>query len=54
MNNVARKPVQRIKVMLVIDGLGLGGAEMVVRDLVKNLDTKTFRSRVCVQSYFFH
>ena len=29
---------RRIKVMLAIDGLGLGGAEMVVRDLARFLD----------------
>lgn len=38
---------RRIKVMLAIDGLGLGGAEMVVRDLARNLDRRLFEVCVC-------
>lgn len=33
--------------MLVIDGLGLGGAEMVVRDLARHLDSSQFDVCVC-------
>ena len=33
--------------MLAIDGLGLGGAEMVVRDLVRFLDPSGFEVCVC-------
>ena len=38
---------RRIKVMLAIDGLGLGGAEMVVRDLARFLDRDWFDVCVC-------
>jgi glycosyltransferase involved in cell wall biosynthesis len=38
---------RRIKVMLAIDGLGLGGAEMVVRDLARFLDRACFDVCVC-------
>jgi glycosyltransferase involved in cell wall biosynthesis len=41
------KPQRRIKVMLAIDGLGLGGAEMVVRDLARFLDRDWFEVCVC-------
>lgn len=37
----------RIKVMQVIDGMGIGGAEMVVRDLVHHLDRDRFDVSVC-------
>ncbi len=37
----------RIRVMLAIDGLGLGGAEMVVRDLVRCVDREAFDVCVC-------
>lgn len=37
----------RIKVMLAIDGLGLGGAEMVVRDLARGLDSRKFDVCIC-------
>lgn len=40
-------PTRRIKVMLVIDGLGIGGAEMVVRDLALYLDRETFNVCIC-------
>ncbi len=43
----AGKPQRRIKVMLAIDGLGLGGAEMVVRDLARFLDRDWFDVCVC-------
>jgi glycosyltransferase involved in cell wall biosynthesis len=36
-----------IKLMLAIDGLGLGGAEMVVRDLARYLDRDQFEVCVC-------
>jgi glycosyltransferase involved in cell wall biosynthesis len=38
---------RRIKLMLAIDGLGLGGAEMVVRDLARSLDAARFEVCVC-------
>jgi glycosyltransferase involved in cell wall biosynthesis len=38
---------RRIKVMLAIDGLGLGGAEMVVRDLARFLDRDRFDVCIC-------
>ena len=38
---------RRIKVMLAIDGLGLGGAEMVVRDLARCLDRDRFDVCIC-------
>jgi glycosyltransferase involved in cell wall biosynthesis len=38
---------RRIKVMLAIDGLGLGGAEMVVRDLARCLDRERFDVCIC-------
>jgi len=38
---------RRIKVMLAIDGLGLGGAEMVVRDLARCLDRDRFEVCIC-------
>jgi glycosyltransferase involved in cell wall biosynthesis len=38
---------RRIRVMLAIDGLGLGGAEIVVRNLVRSLDRKWFDVCVC-------
>jgi len=40
-------PIRRIKVMLAIDGLGLGGAEMVVRDLARFVDRDWFDVCVC-------
>ena len=40
-------PNRRIKVMLAIDGLGLGGAEMVVRDLARRLDHERFEVCIC-------
>lgn len=40
-------PLRRIRVMLVIDGLGLGGAEMVVRDLARGLDRNWFDVCIC-------
>lgn len=40
-------PKRRIRVMLVIDGLGIGGAEMVVRDLARHLDREIFDVCVC-------
>jgi len=43
----AVKPARRIKVMLAIDGLALGGAEMVVRDLAYSLDRDWFDVSVC-------
>jgi glycosyltransferase involved in cell wall biosynthesis len=48
-NNVAptQAPRHRIKVMLAIDGLGLGGAEMVVRDLARFLDRDWFDVCIC-------
>ena len=33
--------------MLAIDGLGLGGAEMVVRDLARGLDARSFDVSIC-------
>lgn len=38
---------RRIKVMLAIDGLGIGGAEMVVRDLARFLDRQLFEVCIC-------
>ncbi len=38
---------RRIKVMQVIDGMGIGGAEMVVRDLVHYLDRDRFDVSIC-------
>ena len=38
---------RRIKIMLAIDGLGLGGAEMVVRDLARFLDRDRFEVCIC-------
>lgn len=38
---------RRIKVMLAIDGLGLGGAEIVVCNLVRSLDREWFDVCVC-------
>jgi glycosyltransferase involved in cell wall biosynthesis len=38
---------RRIKVMLAIEGLGLGGAEMVVRDLARSLDPRSFEVCIC-------
>lgn len=38
---------RRIKVMLTIDGLGLGGAEVVVRDLARGLDRNGFDVCIC-------
>jgi glycosyltransferase involved in cell wall biosynthesis len=40
-------PERRIKLMLTIDGLGLGGAEMVVRDLARHLDRDWFDVCIC-------
>jgi glycosyltransferase involved in cell wall biosynthesis len=37
----------RLKVMQLIDGMGIGGAEMVVRDLVHHLDRDRFDVSVC-------
>lgn len=42
-----KAPGGRIKVMLTIDGLGLGGAEMVVRDLARSLDSDRFDVIIC-------
>jgi glycosyltransferase involved in cell wall biosynthesis len=38
---------RRLKVLLAIDGLGIGGAEMVVRDLALRLDPGRFAVAVC-------
>lgn len=38
---------RRIKLMLAIDGLGIGGAEMVVRDLARVVDRNQFDVCVC-------
>lgn len=38
---------RRKKVMLAIDGLGLGGAEMVVRDLAHHIDPQQFDVCIC-------
>jgi len=35
-----RTPVRKIKIMLAIDGLHLGGAEMVVRDLARSIEQR--------------
>jgi glycosyltransferase involved in cell wall biosynthesis len=43
----AASPGGRIKVMQVIDGMGIGGAEMVIRDLVHHLDRDRFDVSVC-------
>jgi len=40
-------PQRRIKVMLAIDGLGLGGAEIVVRELARFLSPKEFDVCIC-------
>jgi glycosyltransferase involved in cell wall biosynthesis len=40
-------PARRIKVMLAIDGLGLGGAEVVVRELARRLDRAWFDVCIC-------
>jgi glycosyltransferase involved in cell wall biosynthesis len=40
-------PKKRLKIMLAIDGLGLGGAEMVVRDLAHGLDRDQFDVCIC-------
>ena len=37
----------RIRIMLVIGGLGLGGAEMVVRDLARYLDSRRYKVSIC-------
>ena len=42
-----RSDRRRIRVMLAIDGLGLGGAEMVVRDLARFLDRDRFDVCIC-------
>ena len=44
---MARATRRRIKLMLAIDGLGLGGAEMVVRDLARCLDKDQFDVCIC-------
>lgn len=36
-----------IRLMLAIDGLGIGGAEMVVRDLARSLDREEFEVSIC-------
>ncbi|WP_291982165.1 glycosyltransferase family 4 protein [Luteitalea sp.] len=41
------RPSRRVKVLLAIDGLGIGGAEMVVRDLAHRLDRCRFDVAVC-------
>ena len=41
------RPTGETKVMLAIEGLGLGGAEMVVRDLARFLDRDCFDVCVC-------
>lgn len=46
-NGGAPHPARPIKVMLVIDGLGIGGAEMVVRDLARHLNRDWFDVCVC-------
>lgn len=38
---------RRLRVLLAIDGLGIGGAEMVVRDLARHLDRERFDVAVC-------
>jgi glycosyltransferase involved in cell wall biosynthesis len=38
---------RRIKLMLAIDGLGIGGAEMVVRDLARVVDRDQFDVSIC-------
>lgn len=38
---------RRVKVLLAIDGLGIGGAEMVVRDLARRVDPRRFDVAVC-------
>ena len=40
-------PGRRINVMLAIGGLGLGGAEIVVRDLARSLDRQSFNVCIC-------
>ncbi len=40
-------PNRRIKLMLAIDGLGIGGAEMVVRDLARGVDDDEFAVCIC-------
>jgi glycosyltransferase involved in cell wall biosynthesis len=42
-----RTPARKIKIMLAIDGLHLGGAEMVVRDLARALDRDSFDVCIC-------
>ena len=43
----AATPVRRIRVMLAIDGMGIGGAEMVVRDLALSLDRSWVDVCIC-------
>lgn len=43
----ASVPARPIELMLAIDGLGIGGAEMVLRDLARGLDRRWFRVCVC-------
>ncbi len=40
-------PARRIRLMLAIDGMGIGGAEMVVRDLALSLDRAWFDVCIC-------
>jgi glycosyltransferase involved in cell wall biosynthesis len=42
-----RPVTRRVRVLLAIDGLGIGGAEVVVRDLATELDRRRFDVAVC-------
>lgn len=41
------RPASRPRVLLAIDGLGIGGAEMVVRDLARHADPRCVEILVC-------
>ena len=43
-------PDERVKVLLLTTGLGIGGAEVVVRDLVRSIDRERFNVSVCCLS----
>ncbi len=43
----AGTPARRPRIMLTIDGLAIGGAEMVVRDLAYSIDRESFDVSVC-------
>lgn len=45
--SASRPTRRRLRVLLTIDGLGIGGAEMVVRDLACHLDRDRFDVAVC-------